>query len=173
MSFGIEFLTEEQAKEKVRTPCVAILCPGLLRRGMVYVLERELRVCDGFLCSMSATYVVQYCSGSGSTNKLFIMCFLLCQEAIEVIINVLMCYVRWHWKSPGYSSCIVLCPLQVGCHLMSRIIQQWVTVVNSWQSNSRYQCGSCKYLSGIYELLSTDAGPSSISEQFFIHVHSY
>ena len=35
---------------------VALLCAGLLRKGMVYELERVLRVCDGFLCSMSVTY---------------------------------------------------------------------------------------------------------------------
>ena len=51
-SFGIEFQTEEDE----RSPSVALLCAGLLRRGMVYELERVLRVCDGFLCSMSATY---------------------------------------------------------------------------------------------------------------------
>ena len=32
--------------------------------------------------------MVQYCCGSGSTNKLFCMCFLLWQEAKEVILNV-------------------------------------------------------------------------------------
>ena len=37
-------------------PSVALLCAGLLRRGMVYDLERVLRVCNGFLCSMSVTY---------------------------------------------------------------------------------------------------------------------
>ena len=50
-----EFQTEE-AKENERSPVVAILCAGLLRRGMVYELERVLRLCDGFFSSMSATY---------------------------------------------------------------------------------------------------------------------
>ena len=54
-SLGIEFQTEE-AKENERSPSVALLNAGLLRRGMVYVLERVLRVCDGFFCSMSVTY---------------------------------------------------------------------------------------------------------------------
>ena len=35
-SFGIEFQTEEEAKENERSPSVALLCAGLLRRGMVY-----------------------------------------------------------------------------------------------------------------------------------------
>ena len=52
-SFGIEFLTEEEAKENERSPSVALLCAGLLRRGMVYELKR---VCNGVLCSMSVTY---------------------------------------------------------------------------------------------------------------------
>ena len=52
-SFGIEFQTEEEAKENERSPSVALLCAGLLKRGMVYELER---VCNGFLCSMSVTY---------------------------------------------------------------------------------------------------------------------
>ena len=55
-SFGIEFETEEEAKENERSPSVALLCASLLRRGMVYELERVLRVCSGFLCSMSVTY---------------------------------------------------------------------------------------------------------------------
>ena len=55
-SFGIEFQTEEEAKENERSPSVALLCAGLLRRGMVYELERVLRVCNGFLCSISVTY---------------------------------------------------------------------------------------------------------------------
>ena len=54
-SFGIEFQTEE-AKENERSPSVALLCAGLLRRGMVYELERVLQVCNGFLCSISVTY---------------------------------------------------------------------------------------------------------------------
>ena len=54
-SFGIEFQTEEEAKEIERSPSVALLCAGLLRRSMVYELERELRVCNGFLCRMSVT----------------------------------------------------------------------------------------------------------------------
>ena len=55
-SFGIEFQTEEEAKENERSSSVALLCAGLLRRGMVYELERVLRVCNGFLCSMPVTY---------------------------------------------------------------------------------------------------------------------
>ena len=55
-SFGIEFQTEEEAKENERSPSVALLCAGLLRRGIVYEQERVLRVCNGFLCSMSVTY---------------------------------------------------------------------------------------------------------------------
>ena len=55
-SFGIEFRTEDEAKENERSPSVALLCADLLRRCMVYELERVLRVCGGFFCSMSATY---------------------------------------------------------------------------------------------------------------------
>ena len=53
-SFRIEFQTEEEENE--RSPSVALQCAGLLRRGMVYELERVLRVCVEFLCSMPATY---------------------------------------------------------------------------------------------------------------------
>ena len=56
ISFGIEFHTGEEAKENEQSPSFALLCAGLLRRGMVYELERALRVCNGFLCSMSVTY---------------------------------------------------------------------------------------------------------------------
>ena len=56
-SFEIEFQTEQnEAKENERSLSVALLCAGLLRRGMVHELERVLQVCDGFICSMSATY---------------------------------------------------------------------------------------------------------------------
>ena len=51
-SFGIEFQTEEEAKENDRSPSAALLCACLLRRGMVYELERVLWACNGFLCSM-------------------------------------------------------------------------------------------------------------------------
>ena len=40
------FQTEEEAKGNERSPSVALLCAGLLRRGMVYELERVLRVCN-------------------------------------------------------------------------------------------------------------------------------
>ena len=33
---------------------------------------------------------VQYCCGSGSTNELFSLCFLLWQEANEVVLNMLL-----------------------------------------------------------------------------------
>ena len=52
----MEFQTEEEAKENERSPSVALLCAGLLRRGMVCELERVLRVCDCYVCSMSATH---------------------------------------------------------------------------------------------------------------------
>ena len=55
-SFGIEFQIEEEAKENERSQCVSLLCAGPLRRGMVYELERVLRMCNGFLCSMPVTY---------------------------------------------------------------------------------------------------------------------
>ena len=52
----MESKNEEEAKENARSPSVALLFSGLLRRGMVYEMERGLRMCDGFFCSMSATY---------------------------------------------------------------------------------------------------------------------
>ena len=55
-SFGIEFQRDKEAKENERSPSVALLCPDLMRRSMLYELEHVLRVCDGFFCSMSATY---------------------------------------------------------------------------------------------------------------------
>ena len=52
----MEFQTEEEAERSERSPSVALLCAGLLRGGMVYELERVLRVCDVFFCSITATY---------------------------------------------------------------------------------------------------------------------
>ena len=51
--FEIEFQTEEEAKQDERSPSVALLCAGLLRRGVVYGRER---VCNGFLCCMAVSY---------------------------------------------------------------------------------------------------------------------
>ena len=82
-SFGIEFQTEEEAKENERSPSVTLLCAGLLRRGTVYELERVLWESDCFSAACQRHIMVQHCSGS--TNKLFCMCFLILQEANEVI----------------------------------------------------------------------------------------
>ena len=38
----------KKAKENERSPSVALLCAGLLRRGMVNELERVFRVCNCF-----------------------------------------------------------------------------------------------------------------------------
>ena len=48
--------SEKKKLRSERSPSDALLCVGLLIRGMVYGLERVLRVCDGFSCSTSATY---------------------------------------------------------------------------------------------------------------------
>ena len=84
-SFGIEFQTEEEAKENERSPSVALLCAVLLRRGMVHELERVMRVAMAFYAACQRHMMVLYCCGSGSTNKLFCTCFLLWQEANKVI----------------------------------------------------------------------------------------
>ena len=60
---------------------------------MVYELERVLRVCDGFSAACQRHMMVQHCCGSGSTNKLFCMCFLLYQDSNEVILNVWLCHM--------------------------------------------------------------------------------
>ena len=39
-SFGMEFQTEEEANENERSPSVALLCTGQLRRDMVFEQER-------------------------------------------------------------------------------------------------------------------------------------
>ena len=82
-------------------------------------------------------------------------------------------YTRWPWKAQDYSSCIVLYPLHVGCHIMSRTKQQWVTVVNSWQSKSRYKCGSCSTCQESMNRCQTTqfkvARPSNIG---FVCIHS-
>ena len=47
--------------------------------------------CFGCVMAFSEAYqrhmIVQYCCDSGSTNKLFCLCFLLWQEANELILN--------------------------------------------------------------------------------------
>ena len=40
--------TEEEAKENERSPSVALLCAGPLRKGIVYELERVLRCAMAF-----------------------------------------------------------------------------------------------------------------------------
>ena len=39
LSFGIEFQSEEHVEENERSPSIALLCSGLLRRGMACELE--------------------------------------------------------------------------------------------------------------------------------------
>ena len=56
-SFGIEFHTEEEAKENERSPSDALLCAGLLRRVMVYELERVM----AFYAACQRHMMVQYC----------------------------------------------------------------------------------------------------------------
>ena len=41
-----------------------------------------------FSAACQRLMLLQYCCGSGNTKKLFCMCFLLMQEAIEAILNV-------------------------------------------------------------------------------------
>ena len=48
--------TSMSSNEMSNHQSVTMLCAGLLRRGMMCELERMLRVCDGFFCSMSTTY---------------------------------------------------------------------------------------------------------------------
>ena len=48
ISIGIESNTEEEIKENERSTSVALLCAGVLRRGMACELERVLRECDVF-----------------------------------------------------------------------------------------------------------------------------
>ena len=48
-SFGIEFQTEEEAEENDQSPSVALLCAGLLRRGIVCVVER-VKAFENFFC---------------------------------------------------------------------------------------------------------------------------
>ena len=45
----------KEAKENERSQSVALLCAGLLRRGMVCELERVSEKCDGFICNESMT----------------------------------------------------------------------------------------------------------------------
>ena len=60
----MEFHTEEETKENERSPSVALLCACLLRRGMVYELERVMRVqpimrrshCGCCLCRLSGCF---------------------------------------------------------------------------------------------------------------------
>ena len=101
--------------------------------------------CCGCVMTFSAAcqwhMMEQYCCYSGSTNNYFACASYFDRKPM---MWFQMCgYIRWPLKAQDYSSCIVLYPSQVRCHIMSRIKQQWTTVVNSWQNKSRYMCGSC------------------------------
>ena len=54
-SFGIELQTEEEAKEYELSSSVALLCAGVLKRGMVCEAEPVLQEFDGLFCSISVT----------------------------------------------------------------------------------------------------------------------
>ena len=89
-SFGIEFQTDK-AIENERSPSVAILSAGQLRWSMVWAGPSYAGV--WFVSSAACQWhmMVQHCCDSSSTNKLFCRCFLLWQEANEVILNVCLC----------------------------------------------------------------------------------
>ena len=94
--------------------------------------------CCGCAMAFSAAcqwhMMVQYCCDSDSINKLFLYASYFDRNPMKWFW---MCgYITWLWKAQKYSSCIVLYPLQVGSHIMSRTKEQWVTVVNSWQANA-------------------------------------
>ena len=74
------------------TKCCLTMCRSI-EGGMVYEHEWVLQECDGFFAAWQRYMMVQYCCDSGSTNKLFCMCFLLWQEANEVILNVWLYYM--------------------------------------------------------------------------------
>ena len=56
-SLGIEFQKEKEANEDERSS-VALLCAGLLKRGMVCKLERTLHDSDRLFSSKSVTFEV-------------------------------------------------------------------------------------------------------------------
>ena len=76
-SFGIDFQTEEEAKENKRSPCVALLCAGLLRRAWCMSWIECCGCAMTLYAACQRHMMVQYCCGCGSTNKLFCKCFLL------------------------------------------------------------------------------------------------
>ena len=55
---------------------------------MVYEMERVLRVCNGFVCSMSVKYDGAILLWQWQHKQAIFKCFLLLQEANEVILNV-------------------------------------------------------------------------------------
>ena len=72
----IEFPTEEEAKEDVRSPSVALLCTGLREEAWCMSWSEYCRCVMAFSAACQRHMMVQYCCGSGSTNKLFCRCFL-------------------------------------------------------------------------------------------------
>ena len=81
-SFGIEFQTEEEASGNELSPSVALPCAGLLRRGMVCELELSWCVI-AFSAACQRHMTVQYCCGSGSTNKLFLSAFYFDRKSVK------------------------------------------------------------------------------------------
>ena len=82
-SVGIEFQTEEEAKEmndhQVLPYCVQVYCEEAWCMSW--------SECCGCAMAFSAAcqrhMMVQYCCGSGSTHKLFCMCFLLYRKPMK------------------------------------------------------------------------------------------
>ena len=79
----MEFQAEEETKENQQSPNVALLCAGLLRRGMVHELERVLRCVMAFSAACQRHMMMLYCCGSGSANKLFLGVFYLDRKPIK------------------------------------------------------------------------------------------
>ena len=75
-----------------------------------------------FYAAFQRHVMVQYYCGSGSTNKLFSRCFLLLQEANEVILSVWLCEMIL--EGARLLELHRSVPLQVGYHIMSTTKQQ-------------------------------------------------
>ena len=138
----MEFQTYEEEKENERnTKCCLTVCRSIEKRHGVWA---GASVAGVQWLSMQHVSYIWWCSTAVAVvaQTSYFVCASYFDRKPMKWFDVYG-YTRWLWKAQDYSSCIVMCSLQVECHIMRRTKQQWVTVVNSWQNKGRYMCDSC------------------------------
>ena len=135
----------------------------------MYEPSECLLVCDGFFCSLSVTYDGAVLLSYWQFKQAMCKCFLLWQEAIEVILDVWLYYIILE----GERILELHRSVSVASGLSHHKYKQTAVRYSSkfLTKQKLIQVRQLLYMSGFYEWISNDAIQSSMSEQYWRHVH--